>query len=462
MSSSSGHALVVSDSDLGDVVRRKLAEQGYTCVRIQEWRSHKTPLAAIVFCTEAALKEPRKRLNKVSEFQDQWNRLMEVEVKQAFELAVEAFPSLTQHFKTTGVPGSIIFLGSKVVRSPNSPQQIVSSVVKRSLMTFSGSLFFEKRADGIRVSCVNPGPNIPPEVLADSLVFPLQVGKTACVEALDLSTVKSFAGSSPKKWGACFVTGGSRGIGKSIAVRIAKEFKMPVALVGRDEAALKQTREECAQFVGDSNVMTFAFDVRDSAKLKSSIDSVADRFGGLSVLVCSAGINRRANAVSADGTKIANPKVWQELMDINYNSAVYATQYSLPHMIRRPEGPSIFYIGSRTIRVGGSPGQQAYVASKMAIAGFAQSVQHEVKNFGVRVVALNVGLVSTELGNKVPKVKNFVPAPPETQIQPEDVAEAVSFTLRMDPGVSPMAFDICGMTDEFLDKDGKALKMSNL
>lgn len=373
--------------------------------------------------------------------------------------------NLTLFSQQSGVPGTVVFLGSKLVRSPNSPHQVVSSAVKKSVMGFAGSLFFEKRMQGIRVSMVNPGPDIPLDALVKSLLFPMFVSKTCCVEALDIVKIHSFPSTPAHEAnrGACFVTGGSRGIGKAIAMRIAQEFKLPTALLGRDEQALESTRQECARFLGDpSLVRTFAFDVREDDRLKTAIESTAKQFGGIQVLVCSAGINRRAKVISSDGLKSANPKVWKDLMDINFTSAMSATAYAMPFMVNRPNGPSVFYIGSRTIRLGTAPGQQAYIASKMAIAGFAASIQSEVKTFGVRVVVLNTGLVATDLGNRIPKTQSFQLAPAELQTQPSDVADAVTFTLRLDPCVSPVSFDICGTTEEYRDPKGKPLKMANL
>lgn len=453
-------AVILRDSALGDVVQHELETHKYQVISPEIWRHNREPVEAIICCTEASLREPRKILDDAT-FNDQWHRLVENEVKVAFQLVVEALPFLVRNFQATGKPSTIIFLASKVMRASNSPQQIVASLVKRAVGGFAASLFFERRMDGIRVSYINPTPEITTLALAQSLVFPLLVDNRVCIENIDLIAVKAFPKS---KWsyGACFVSGGSRGIGKGIALRIAREFKMPMALLGRDVDQLQAVAQECGKYCGSDRVRIFAFDARETTKLKDAIDYVGKEFGGISCLVWSAGINRRASAVSPDNDKVADPKIFHELMDINFTSSMYATQYALPYMIRRPEGPAIFYVGSRTIRVGNAPGQQAYIASKMAINGYAASVQQEIKSLGVRVVTLNVGLVATDLGNKSPKKGNFQVAPPETQMQPDNIADAVVFTLKMDPSISLMNFDICGVQEEFLNKDGKALKLSNL
>ena len=462
MSRNNGTVILVSDSPLGDSVSRLLTHLKYQVLTPKEWRENQSlkNICGLIFCMETSFKEKRSPLKSIEQLNSQWESLMEKETHEAFKLTIELLPVLHETFKATKIPSTIVFLGSKMVRSPNSPNQVIPSVVKRAVQAFCGSMFFEKRVEGLRLSCINPSPQVPNESIAQSLVFPFLASKTSCIEALDLTTIKAFPGE--KKYGACFVTGGSKGIGKSIAIRLAKEFNMPMGILARDEKALIETSNELSQYLDSNKIYTFQFDVRNQDKLKSAIDFMAERFGGISVLVCSAGINRRANAVLSNGTKFASSKIWQDIVDINFVSAMHATSFALPHMIKRPEGPSIFYVGSRMIRLGSAPGQQAYIASKMAIAGFAASVQQEVKDFGVRVVCLNVGLVSTDLGNKIPKDKKFMVVPGELQIQPEDIADAVAFTMHTDPKVSPVSFDICGMVDEYVDVSGGALKLSNL
>lgn len=337
----------------------------------------------------------------------------------------------------------------------------MAAAEKAALHAFAASLFFEQRSKGIRVTSIHPTPTIPKDAIARALAFPVRVGKTSCVECVDLTTIKPFPNGRSGR-GACFVTGGSKGIGKSIAVRVAKEMRIPIAIHGRDQASLEQAAQECAEFVGAENVMTFAFDARDNGLMKKALEETAKKFNGIEMLVCSAGINQRKRSVSPDGKSFADPERWQELMQINVGASMSATAYALPHMIQRKSGASIFFIGSRGIRIGGSPGQQSYVASKMAISGFAGSVQHEVKDHGVRVVCLNVGLVATDLGTKAPKSGAFTPAPAKLQIQPNDVADCVCFAHTLDPSVSAQTFDMCGVNEDFLDKDGKSLKMSAL
>jgi len=134
--------VIVSDSPLGGFVKKRLEGLNYAVLTDVQWRANKKPIAAVLFCLEASFKEPRKALTSKEDFEDQWARLMEGETKRAFSFVFESLSYLLAHSKTAQVPSSIVFLGSKLVRSPNSPQQIMASSVKRAVAGFAGSLFF--------------------------------------------------------------------------------------------------------------------------------------------------------------------------------------------------------------------------------------------------------------------------------------------------------------------------------
>jgi 3-oxoacyl-[acyl-carrier protein] reductase len=440
----------------------------------------KNALAIIIIAFESANQEGRGNLNSLQQLQTQYTNYIHDEFKTTVEIVYTCLPLLLQHAQPPFQPSTIILLGNRMCRSPNSPQQIMISAEKKALMGFAGSLFFEKRMQGLRVTCVHPGQVgqqqqqglITYQDVADAMILPFHVGPISCIESIDLTTVVprslSIIKSSVKP--VVFVSGGSRGIGASIAIACAKDLKMNVALVGRDDQALAKTKAAVAQHVGEDGVMTFCFDVRNNIAMKDALNETAKKFGHISVVVCSAGINRRRNAVSNDGKIFSDPVIWQDVININVNASMATAGYSLPHLLNNKTSiPStIFFVGSRNIRVGGAPGQSTYIASKMAIAGFAQSLQQELKSHGVRVITLNVGLVGTELGTKPPtggRTKEvFKPIPANLQISPEDVAQVCIYSLKdFAPHLSPTAIDVCGTQEEFVGKsDGGGLKLSQL
>ena len=105
-------------------------------------------------------------------------------------LVIMALPYLVKSAVPHVDPSHVILLGSRLCRSSNSPGQLIVSASKRTLQSFAGSLFFERRNDGIKVALINPGPEKFEAVdLATALLFPLNVGPTTCVETVDLGTV---------------------------------------------------------------------------------------------------------------------------------------------------------------------------------------------------------------------------------------------------------------------------------
>lgn len=430
-------------------------------------------LSVLVVCTLEASREPRLELAAgLTAVDDQIGRLIEGETRRTMRVVYACMSRLLRAARPPYQPSTVVLLGSKMVRSPNSPSQIIASAAKRALAGFAGSLFFERRGAGLRVTSVHPGPlgeGIGPADLAQALVFPLSLGPHACVESVDLVAISrapaSRAGGRRLAKGAVVVTGGSRGIGAAVAERLAREFGFRVTLLGRDEAALAESARKCAVHVGSDAVAATCVDLRDNVRLRAAIDGAAMRWGGLTSIVCSAGINRRRNAASKDGKSFADPVVWQDVVNSNLNSAMAATGYAVPHLVATStEGlsPAIFFVGSRNVRIGGAIGQQAYLASKAGINAFAQSVQQELKPLGIKVVVLNVGLVATDLGTRTPTNQAFKPVSGDLQIQPSDVGEACVYAFRCAPHVSPAAIDICGTSEEFLGAGGEALKASSL
>jgi len=351
---------------------------------------------------------------------------------------------------------------------------VIASSQKRSLVGLASALFFEYRDDGLRCCMIHPGPFdnvanqsklVSTKDIADSCYFSVFGTKqTCCVESIDLTTI-TVPKNRPKETTlkkVAFVTGSSRGIGKGIALSLAKDLGYAVAIVGRNDKALEETRAEIAGHVGDGNVLVFKMDVRDDEAMKSAIQKTYDTFGSLHCLVCSAGINKRRPAISADGKKFADPKYWKELLDINLNSSMTATGYALPYLKQTADNPknnispTIFYVGSRMVRASGTSGQQSYIASKYGINGFALSVYLEVRRHGIRISLLNVGMVNTDLGTKQPRGGKVHLSPGEEMIQVEDIADCVNFTMEDLPAhICPLSFDLCQTSNEYYQKMGK-------
>lgn len=202
------------------------------------------------------------------------------------------------------------------------------------------------------------------------------------------------------------VTGGSRGIGKAIALAFARE-EAQVVIAGRNVKALAKTLDE----VGG---LAVPCDVSDPASVKNLFQQIDEEMGAVDIL-----INNAAIGYAKDFLEIT-PREFQEMMAININGVFYCSQ----EMIRRRQGKTSRSQIVNFSSLGGIQGTQKfkglthYVASKFAVIGLTESMAVEGADYGVVVNCVAPGAVDTEMLKKAaPHLK--------TQTRPEDVAQVV-------------------------------------
>ncbi len=207
------------------------------------------------------------------------------------------------------------------------------------------------------------------------------------------------------------VTGASRGIGKAIALRLAKEGH-DVVIFGRDEIALKNTKKEIERQGSKCNF--FAGDVADEKFVKQSIEKILAEHKKIDHLVNNAGIGIMKKVVDAELID------FQKQINANLIGVFNFTRAVLPGMIENKKG-SIILIASlagKNSFVGGA----LYSATKHAALGFMRSLMLEVREFNIRVASICPGSVNTEFGHHPNKDKI---------IQAEDVAETLVDVIKM-------------------------------
>ena len=211
------------------------------------------------------------------------------------------------------------------------------------------------------------------------------------------------------------VTGGSRGIGKGIALRLANE-KHDVMIFGRDIDALKSVQEEihgkgveCEYFSGD---------VADVKFVNDSVNRILSTYGRVDHLINNAGIGIMKKVVDAeldDFKKQVNANVYGIF---NFSKAV------LNSMIEKRKGSiiNIASLAGKNSFVGGS----MYSATKHAVLGFARSMMLEVRQYNIKVATICPGSVDTNFGSggHDPRSKGEI-------LKPEDVAESVMSIIRL-------------------------------
>lgn len=177
------------------------------------------------------------------------------------------------------------------------------------------------------------------------------------------------------------VTGATSGIGRATAEALAREGAR-VGLVGRRAAVL----DEVASSLG--NALPFALDVTKEADCRRAVDETVSRFGGLDVLVHAAGI------IGFGTIETTTLPAWQEMFDINVVSVFRLTQMALPHLI--PRQGNVVIVSSVT-GLRSFPGVLAYCVSKAAADQLTRCAALELASKGVRVNAVNPGVVVSEL-----------------------------------------------------------------
>jgi NAD(P)-dependent dehydrogenase (short-subunit alcohol dehydrogenase family) len=200
------------------------------------------------------------------------------------------------------------------------------------------------------------------------------------------------------------ITGGGSGIGRATALKLA-ECGAQVAVLGLEQAELDALPAEW---------LRQRVDVRDGAAVRQAVDLVAARFGGLDLLVNSAGVSMWRPLLEMDEA------FWDLTFDVNVKGMFLVCQAVARHMIGQKDG-LIINVASMSGVKSGMPQAAAYAASKWAVVGFSRNLHLELKPHGVRVACICPGSTRTPL---------HVHAQTERQdemLAPEDVADAICF-----------------------------------
>jgi 3-oxoacyl-[acyl-carrier protein] reductase len=182
------------------------------------------------------------------------------------------------------------------------------------------------------------------------------------------------------------VTGGNRGIGRTIAERLAD--------AGADVAVFARSAEsvgEAARALSERGVRGLALvgDVGSDADVERAWDELMKEFGQLDILVNNAGITR-------DGLLLRmKPEDWHAVLDVNLTGAFRWCRLAAKQMLRQRSG-TIINISS-IVGVIGNPGQTNYAASKAGLIGFSKSLAVEVAARGITVNVIAPGFIETEM-----------------------------------------------------------------
>ncbi|HJQ34187.1 MAG TPA: glucose 1-dehydrogenase [Pyrinomonadaceae bacterium] len=184
---------------------------------------------------------------------------------------------------------------------------------------------------------------------------------------------------------AALVTGATSGIGHATALRFAREGAR-VVLVGRDAESLKRTADEVRAAGGEA--LEVQADVTVEAHARRAVETATEAFGGLDVLVNAAGI------ISNGTVETTQLDDWDAMMNINLRSVFHLMQLSVPYLEKRPG--NVVNVSSVT-GLRAFPGVLAYCVSKAGVDQLTRCAALELAAKGVRVNAVNPGVVVTEI-----------------------------------------------------------------
>jgi NAD(P)-dependent dehydrogenase (short-subunit alcohol dehydrogenase family) len=206
------------------------------------------------------------------------------------------------------------------------------------------------------------------------------------------------------------VTGGTRGIGLSVAEALLAEGAK-VFVCGRDAATLKSALENLER-AGQGRVDGIAADVRRYQDCRKVVHAAAERFGGLDILVNNAGMG-----VFKPVDQLM-PDEWDATIQTNLSGVFYCCRESIP-LMRQRGGGYIFNISSLA-GINPFAGGSAYNASKFGLNGFSEAMMQDVRYDGIRVSYIMPGSVATDFGG-APGSKRAE----SWKLTGEDIAKAV-------------------------------------
>jgi 3-oxoacyl-[acyl-carrier protein] reductase len=234
------------------------------------------------------------------------------------------------------------------------------------------------------------------------------------------------------------MTGGSRGIGKAIAIAFAREgANVAFTDIRRDEIMEETENELVAMGIKAKGYASDASSFDDSERM---VDMVAAEFGRIDILINNAGITR-------DNLLMRMTEVdWDLVIKVNLKSVFNLTKAVQKYMLKQRSG-SIVNMSS-VVGVSGNAGQSNYSASKAGLIGFTKSIAQELGSRNIRCNAIAPGFIETDMTAKLPEEVRKAWAeqiPLRRGGKPEDVAKAcVFFASDLSEYITGQVLNVCG------------------
>lgn len=213
------------------------------------------------------------------------------------------------------------------------------------------------------------------------------------------------------------VTGASRGIGKAIAKRFAKEGHFVIGTATSEKGV-----ETIEEYLSDTGGIGRVLNVRDQEQVDKLFEEIESVYGSVQVLVNNAGVTK-------DGLLMRmKDEDWEEVIDTNLTSIYRVSKRAIRGMMKARRG-RIINITSVVAQMGNA-GQANYAATKAGVEGFSRTLAREIGSRQVTINCVAPGLIETDMTDELDErlLNSMMDAVPIGRLgQPEDVAAAVSF-----------------------------------
>lgn len=231
------------------------------------------------------------------------------------------------------------------------------------------------------------------------------------------------------------VTGGSRGIGRAIALKLAGAgYDVVINYAGNSEAAAKTVEDIKALGV---DAEAYKFDVSNQAEVDENIAKIIEKYGRIDILVNNAGITRDDLFIRMTEEK------WNAVINTNLNSAFYVSKPIVKLMMKQRSGAIVNT--TSVVGVYGNIGQANYSAAKAGLIGFTKSLAKELGARNIRVNAVAPGFIATDMTKDLANIDEYLKLISLRRLgEAEDVADAVKF----------LAVDSKYITGQVLEVDG--------
>ena len=212
------------------------------------------------------------------------------------------------------------------------------------------------------------------------------------------------------------ITGAGKGIGKAIALALAKEG-VNIILVARTQEEI----DSVAAKIRSLRVKALAItaDVADINSVNSAVEKALAEFDTIDILINNAGIAAFGKFLELE------PTDWERIIQVNLMGTYYVTRAVLPNMIERQTGDIINI--SSTAGLSGNALTSAYSASKFAVLGLTESLMQEVRKHNIRATALTPITVATDMAKEL----KLTDGNPDKVMQAEDMAELIIAQLKL-------------------------------